>query len=37
MSELTHRHRITPGYMGGKYVDENVVALTVGDHALAHK
>jgi len=31
-----HNHRIIPGYEGGKYVEGNVVALTVTQHAMWH-
>ena len=31
-----HNHRIIPGYGGGKYVEGNVVALTVTQHAMWH-
>ncbi len=34
---LTHKHRILPRHMGGTYALENVVVLTVADHAEAHR
>ena len=32
-----HKHRIIPGHMGGTYSKENVILLTVEQHAEAHK
>ena len=34
---MKHKHRIVPGHMGGKYTPDNVVLLTVEEHAEAHK
>ncbi len=34
---MKHKHRIVPGYMGGTYDKDNVVMLTVEEHAEAHK
>lgn len=34
---MKHKHRITPGYMGGTYEDWNIAILSVHEHALAHK
>ena len=33
---MKHKHRIVPGYEGGKYVEENVVKLTPTQHAMWH-
>jgi hypothetical protein len=33
---MLHKHRILPGYAGGKYIPENVVLLSVSEHAEAH-
>ena len=34
---IYHRHRIIPGHQGGTYAPENVVLLTVEEHAEAHR
>jgi len=34
---IYHRHRIIPGHMGGTYAPENVVLLTIEEHAEAHR
>ena len=33
---MLHKHRILPGHMGGTYVPENVVLLSIPQHADAH-
>jgi hypothetical protein len=33
---MLHKHRILPGHMGGTYVPENVVLLSIPQHAEAH-
>ena len=33
---MKHKHRITPGYEGGEYVEGNVVELTPAQHAMWH-
>ena len=30
------RHRIVPGCMGGKYIEENIAFLTPEEHFVAH-
>jgi hypothetical protein len=32
-----YKHRIIPGHMGGIYTDDNIVLLTIEEHAEAHK
>ena len=32
-----YKHRILPGHMGGTYAPENVVLLTIEEHAEAHR
>lgn len=32
-----YKHRIVPGHMGGTYDPDNVVLLTIKQHAVAHK
>lgn len=32
-----HKHRITPGYMGGEYISENISILTRQEHRIVHK
>lgn len=34
--EGCHKHRIVPGYKGGKYADGNVVYLTQKEHSIVH-
>ena len=34
---ILHKHRIIPGHMGGTYDPENVVLLTIEEHAEAHR
>ena len=34
---MLHKHRIIPGHMGGTYEANNVVLLTIEEHAEAHK
>lgn len=34
---MKHKHRIVPGHMGGKYTPDNVIELTVEEHAEAHR
>lgn len=34
---MLHKHRILPGHMGGTYAADNVVLLSVPDHAEAHR
>lgn len=31
------RHRIIPGYQGGKYTDDNIVFVTLKEHRVLHK
>ncbi len=33
---MIHKHRIIPGYEGGKYVEGNVVPLTLTQHVMWH-
>jgi len=32
-----HRHRIVPGYEGGKYIAENIIYLTRAEHIAIHR
>jgi len=34
---MLHKHRILPGHLGGTYESNNVVLLTVSEHAEAHR
>ena len=34
--EGCHKHRIIPGYAGGKYTDDNILYLTQQEHSLIH-
>lgn len=33
---IYHNHRILPGHMGGKYTEDNVIKLTISEHATWH-
>jgi len=33
---MKHRHRVTPGHVGGKYENGNVIEVTVTQHAMWH-